>query len=84
MLDSQLPPLSRIEHRLLALLVEHAGEVVPRPTLALLVWGRVLGPRSHMLDKHIHGVRRRLGVYADRYIETVFGTGYRFRPMPEQ
>jgi DNA-binding response OmpR family regulator len=79
MLDSRVLPLSRIEYRLLALLVEHAGEIVSRPTLALWVWGRVLGPRSHMLDKHIHGLRQKLGAYADRHIETVYGTGYRFR-----
>jgi len=30
-LDSQILTLTRMEYRLLALLVEHAGEVVPRP-----------------------------------------------------
>jgi DNA-binding response OmpR family regulator len=63
-------------------LVEHAGVVVTRPILALWVWGRVLGPRSNMLDKHIRGLRRKLGVYADYYTETVIGVGYRFRPTP--
>ena len=78
-LDSQILTLTCMEYRVLALLVEHAGEIVPRPTLALWVWGRVLGPRSNMLDKHIRGLRRKFGVYADQYIETVIGVGYRFR-----
>jgi DNA-binding response OmpR family regulator len=33
-----------------------------------------------MLDKHIRGLRRKLGIYADHYLETVIGVGYRFRP----
>ena len=78
-LDGETVRLTPMQYRLLALLVEHAGEIVPRPTLALWVWGRVLGPRSNMLDKHIRGLRRKLGVYADQYLETVYGTGYRFR-----
>jgi DNA-binding response OmpR family regulator len=75
--------LTPMQYRLFALLVEHAGEIVPRPTLALWVWGRVLAPRSNMLDKHIRGLRGKLGVYADQYIETVIGVGYRFRPPPQ-
>ena len=72
--------MTRMQYRLLALLVERAAEIVPRPTLALWAWGRVLGPRSNMLDKHIRGLRRKLGIYADHYLETVIGVGYRFRP----
>jgi DNA-binding response OmpR family regulator len=79
LLDSEAVRLTPMQYRMLALLVEHAGEIVPRPTLALWVSGRVLGPRSNMLDKHIRGLRRKLGVYADQYTETVHGTGYRFR-----
>ena len=82
-LDGEPVRLTRMKYRLLALLVERAGEIVPRPTLALWAWGRVLGPRSNMLDKHIRGLRRKLGVYADHYIETAIGVGYRFRPMLE-
>jgi two-component system phosphate regulon response regulator PhoB len=79
-LDCETVRLTPMQYRLLAVLVEHAGVVVPRPTLALWVWGRELGPRSNMLDKHIRGLRRKLGVYADQYLETVIGVGYRFRP----
>ena len=31
---------------------------------------------------HLRRLRKKLGVYADQYIETVCGTGYRFRPVP--
>jgi DNA-binding response OmpR family regulator len=71
MLDSKILILTRVEYRLLARLVEHAGEVVPRPNLLKLT-GKV--------DVHLWRLRRKLGIYFDRHIETVIGVGYRFRP----
>ena len=44
------------------------------------IWGHVPEMRPSTLDVHIRGLRRKLGVYADQYVETVVGTGYRFRP----
>jgi DNA-binding response OmpR family regulator len=73
MLDGQMLTLSDTEFRLLAVLMEHAGEVVPRPLLLM---------RTRTVDLHIRRLGRKLGTYADQYIETVHGVGYRFRPMP--
>ena len=70
-LDGRILHLSSMEYVLLALLVEHAGEAVPRAILVTL---------TRKVDMHIKGLRRKLGVYADRYIEAVHGVGYRFRP----
>ena len=83
MLDSQPVRLTRMQHRLLALLVEHAGEVVTRPILLMQIRG--FGPKKGRLRlaEHIHGLRRKLGPYADQHIETVPRVGYRFRPVPE-
>ena len=74
MLDLKILTLTRMEYHLLALLVEHAGEIVPRPTLLML---------TPTVDVHFWRLRKKLGIYADHYIETVVGVGYRFRPMPE-
>ena len=71
MLDRQILTLTRMEYRLLALLVEHAGEVVPRPILLML---------TPTVDVHLWRLRKKLGKYADEYIETVVGVGYSFRP----
>jgi DNA-binding response OmpR family regulator len=60
MLDSETVTLTRMEYRLLALLVEHAGEVVSRPILLKLT-----GP----LDVHLWRLRKKLGKYGNRYIE---------------
>ena len=79
-LDSETVTLTRKEYRLLALLAHHPGEVVPRPILLTHIRGHVPERRPSMLDVHIHGLRRKLGIYADLYIETVVGVGFIFRP----
>jgi DNA-binding response OmpR family regulator len=80
-LDGKRLTLTRKEHELLSLLVEHAGEIVPRHALLLQVWGYSADIRTRTLDVHIRRLRRKLGPYADRYIETIFGIGYRFQPF---
>ena len=79
-LDSETVRLTRKQYDVLALLVQHAGEVVPRAIFLTQVWGHVpqLSPRQ--VDIHINSLRKKLGVYADHYIETVMRVGYRFRP----
>ena len=73
MLDGQMLRLTPTEFRLFAALVEYAGEVVPRPLLLT---------RIRTADMNIRRLRKKLGKYADHYIELVPGVGYRFRPRP--
>src|SRR5438309_2364466 len=80
-LDSQRMILTRKEYDLLALLVQHAGEIIPREALLMRVWGYGSEIRTRTLDVHIRRLRKKLGNYADRYIETIFGIGYRFQPF---
>jgi DNA-binding response OmpR family regulator len=72
--------LTRKEYDLLALLVRHAGEIIPREALLMQVWGYGAEIRTRTLDVHVRRLRKKLGCYADRYIETIFGIGYRFQP----
>jgi DNA-binding winged helix-turn-helix (wHTH) protein len=80
-LDSRRLTLTRKEYQLLALLVENAGELVPREVLLMRIWGYGDGIRTRTLDVHIRRLRIQLGSYSEQYIETVFGMGYRFRPF---
>jgi DNA-binding response OmpR family regulator len=80
-LDSQRMVLTRKEYDLLALLVQHAGEIIPRDALLLRVWGYGAEIRTRTLDVHVRRLRKKLGSYADQYIETIFGIGYRFQPF---
>jgi two-component system phosphate regulon response regulator PhoB len=79
-LDSVPMMLTRKEYDLLALLVQHAGEIIPRDALLLRVWGYGSDIRTRTLDVHVRRLRKKLGPYADQYIETIFGIGYRFQP----
>src|ERR1043166_8002212 len=79
-LDTVRMSLTRKEYDLLALLVQHAGEIIPRDALLMQVWGYGAEIRTRTLDVHVRRLRKKLGVYADQYIETIFGIGYRFQP----
>jgi DNA-binding response OmpR family regulator len=80
-LDQQRMALTRKEYDLLSLLVQHAGQIVPREALLMQVWGYGAEIRTRTLDVHVRRLRKKLGVYADQYIETIFGIGYRFQPF---
>jgi DNA-binding response OmpR family regulator len=62
------------------MLVQHAGEIVPRQRLLWTIWGYNDQIRTRTLDVHIRRLRKKLGNYAEQYIETIFGVGYRFQP----
>lgn len=79
-LDVDRLRLTRKEYELLALLVQNAGEIVAREDLLLRVWGYGSQIRTRTLDVHIRRLRKKLGTYAELYIETIFGIGYRFQP----
>ena len=79
-LDGKRLVLRKKEFDLLALLVQNAGQVVPRQVLLSLVWGYSGDVRTRTLDVHVRRLRSKLGFHADRYIETIFGIGYRFQP----
>ena len=80
LLDDGRMALTRKEYDLLALLVEHAGEIIPREALLMQVWGYGAEVKTRTLDVHVRRLRQKLGRFAERYIETIFGIGYRFQP----
>jgi DNA-binding winged helix-turn-helix (wHTH) protein len=80
-LDAHRLVLTRKEYELLALLVENAGEIIPRQILLMRVWGYSNEIRTRTLDVHVRRLRKKLGQYSEQYIETIFGIGYRFQPF---
>ena len=80
-LDSQTVTLTPIEYSLLALLVQHAGEIVPRKILMQLL-GYAPESRTRTVDAHIQRLRKKLGRDIGRRIETILGSGIRYRPLP--
>lgn len=68
--------------RLLAYLVEHAGQIVTRDQLLNEVWGHKSVPSTRTVDVHVAWLRRALEANPQepRHIITVRGSGYRFDP----
>ncbi|HTT62608.1 MAG TPA: winged helix-turn-helix domain-containing protein [Bryobacteraceae bacterium] len=79
-LDLKPVELTKMEFRLLALLAENAGEVVPRASLLRDVWGYGPGICTRTLDVHVRRLRAKLGDYSRQHIETIFSVGYRLQP----
>ena len=67
------------EFELLRFLVEHPGKVHTREALMAQVWGYDYFGGTRTVDVHIRRIRAKLEPYADEYIDTVRGVGYRFR-----
>jgi DNA-binding response OmpR family regulator len=69
------------EFDLLAFLARHPGQVFSRAQLLTHVWGYDFAGDTRTVDVHVRSLRTKLGDRADdaRWIETVWGVGYRFR-----
>lgn len=67
------------EFELLRFLAEHPGKVHTRESLMTQVWGYDYFGGTRTVDVHIRRIRAKLEPYADEYIDTVRGVGYRFR-----
>jgi DNA-binding response OmpR family regulator len=76
--------LTTIEFDLLLTLAREPGVVFSRQRLLDRVWGMDYVGDEHVVDVHLGNLRRKLGDQAarPRFIETVRGAGYRFRPQP--
>jgi DNA-binding response OmpR family regulator len=73
-------PLTKLEYRLLQILVAHAGHTVPVERLTGHVWGyRGIGDRQ-LLKQLVHRLRQKIerDPAAPRYLVTVAGVGYAF------
>ncbi|MGU3431563.1 response regulator transcription factor [Actinomycetes bacterium M1A6_2h] len=72
--------LANKEYELLKILLDHAGQVVPREVILQEVWGDAELRGSKTLDMHMSWLRRKIGdegPVAERRIATVRGVGFR-------
>jgi two-component system KDP operon response regulator KdpE len=81
-LAGEVVPLTATEYRLLEELVRHAGTALPHQLLLERVWGPEYINDIHYIKVFIRRLRQKLKDDADqpRYIQTVWGIGYRFVP----
>lgn len=80
--DDEEPALTQREFDLLAHLAAHPGRVYSRDQLMEAVWGESFFDDTSTVTVHIRRLRAKLGDdFAEpRFIETVWGVGYRFKP----
>ena len=72
--------LTRLEYRLLEVLLERRGRVQTRGQLLQAVWDTNASIETRTVDMHVARLRTKLGDAA-ALIETVRGIGYRFRAL---
>jgi len=79
-------PLVNKEFELLRFLAENPGIVFSKDTLLDRVWGLDALGDTATVTVHINRLREKMGddTSSPRYIETVWGAGYRMKPSPEQ
>ncbi len=80
-LDGEDVALTQREFDLLAYLAEHPGRVFSRDQLMDAVWGEIFYTDTSTVTVHVRRLRAKLGddTAEPRFIETVWGVGYRFK-----
>jgi DNA-binding response OmpR family regulator len=80
-LHDQPLDLTRTEFNLLYLLLRNPGRAYSRAYLLDTVWGENSSSGDRSVDNTILRLRKKLGTLGDT-IETVWGVGYRMKPLP--
>ena len=82
--DDRAVDLSSREFALLEYLMRHPNQVLSRTQILNAVWDYDFDPQSNIVDVYVRYLRRKIDA-PDRpsHIETVRGTGYRFREVPD-
>lgn len=80
-LEENLVDLTPTEFRLLSVLVQNAGKVVPHRVLLTQVWGEEYANEIHYLKLYIRYLRQKIEESPSnpKYILTEWGVGYRLR-----
>lgn len=78
--DDRPVELTAKEYEVLLLLCRHPGQAFSRKQLLELVWGYHYEGYSHTVNSHINRLRSKIEADSSnpRYIQTVWGFGYRF------
>jgi two-component system response regulator CpxR len=83
--NGELVPLTGAEFLVLEALIQSAGQVVGKDSIARHALGRRIMPYDRSVDAHIGNLRKKLGPLADgrQRIKTVRGHGYLYVASPK-
>jgi DNA-binding response OmpR family regulator len=84
MLQGEEITLTPTEFKLLAFLIRHPHKTLSARTLLTEVWGNAYSHDKALLSLYIHQLRQKLkeGETEHKYIQTQWGEGYWFNPLP--
>lgn len=69
--------LTGTEYEILAILVQHAGEVISKEQISEQVLGRRLAPFDRSIDMHVSNIRKKIAEHvSNERIKTMRGSGY--------
>ena len=69
------------EFELLFLLASNLEQVFPRDVLLEKIWGYDYYGDTRTVDMHVQRIRRKIDTNGNKYIQTVFGIGYKMRKL---
>ncbi|WKY45479.1 response regulator transcription factor [Eubacteriaceae bacterium ES2] len=69
------------EFELLYLLASNLEQVFPRDSLLEKIWGYDYYGDTRTVDMHVQRIRRKIDSQGNKYIQTVFGIGYKMRKI---
>lgn len=80
-LDGQEVHLTPKEFDLLYLMASNLEHVFPREALLEKIWGYDYFGDTRTVDMHIQRIRKKIDVEPHKFIQTVFGIGYKMRKV---
>ncbi len=81
LLDGEEIHLTPKEFDLLYLLASYPEQVFPRDELLKKIWGYGYYGDTRTVDMHVQRIRRKIDKPSNKYIQTVFGIGYKMRKL---
>lgn len=69
------------EFDLLYLLASNLEQVFPRDALLEKIWGYDYYGDTRTVDMHVQRIRRKIDTQPNKFIQTVFGIGYKMRKI---
>ncbi|MEG0310032.1 MAG: response regulator transcription factor [Eubacterium sp.] len=81
LLEGEEIHLTPKEFDLLYLLASNLEQVFPRDTLLEKIWGYDYYGDTRTVDMHVQRIRRKIDTQPNKFIQTVFGIGYKMRKI---
>lgn len=81
LLDGNEIHLTPKEFDLLYLLASNLEQVFPRDALLEKIWGYDYYGDTRTVDMHVQRIRRKIDTQPNKFIQTVFGIGYKMRKI---